>query len=93
MTIASLTRKRHIETVSVEVDVDISDLVENGWHHEDECPGKEPPSGGEVTVGEAVRSLHVQAHPSQHPDPFLCQEEPCRSLPSEVTMARMGRGQ
>jgi hypothetical protein len=94
MSTATLTRKRQTTTVEVEVDVDISDLVENGWHHEDDCPDKQfPVAAPRERAAEAIRSLHAQAHPSQPADPFLCREEPCRSLPPEVTMTRMGRGQ
>lgn len=90
MNSATLTRKRTCETIAVEVDVDISDLAENGWHHEDDCPVHTAVPNSH-SAADAIRSLHVQAHPSQPADPFLCREEPCRSLPPEITLTRMGR--
>jgi hypothetical protein len=91
MNSTTLTRKRTCETIAVEVDVDISDLAENGWHHEDDCPSMRAVAQGGTAAAEAIRSLHAQAHPSQPADPFLCREEPCRSLPPEITLSRMGR--
>jgi len=74
----TLTRKRTYTTVEVEVDVDITDLAGNGWHHEDECP-----SASTAAVADALASLHRQAHPSQTLSPLTCREEPCRSLSYE----------
>jgi hypothetical protein len=68
------------------------DLHGGGWYHEDEldmheceCSAaccidgeEEPPLYDPVAV---IGDLHRQAHPSQHPDPLMCREEPCRSLP------------
>jgi hypothetical protein len=82
MSHASLTRQR--KTTTVEVEVDIDDLIENGWHHEEDCPSTRSAIAQErEALASAVRSLHRQAHPSQHPDPFMCREEPCRSLPAD----------
>lgn len=66
------------------------DLEQAGWHHEDDCddwfeaderPEPEPPLYDALAV---LGSLHRQAHPSQHPDPLMCREEPCRSLPLDA---------
>jgi len=76
-----MTRKRTTVDVDVTVEVDISDLEENGWHHEDDCPSSQPERRESTkAVTEALASLHRQAHPSQPPDPLTCREEPCRSL-------------
>jgi hypothetical protein len=83
---ATLTRKRHSETIEVSVDVDISDLVENGWHHEDDCPKeKASPVERDEEMRAAIVSLHQQAHGGESSDPVLCRREPCRSL----TMAQL----
>ena len=65
---------------SVTVEIDIEDLEEAGYHHEDECPAKQPPAPGAPDLSDALASLHRQAHPGAHPEIFLCTEEPCRSL-------------
>jgi hypothetical protein len=79
MTYAELTRKRTYTTV--EVEVDITDLAENGWHHEDDCPGNQPAKiCADEQLREAIRNLHEQAHAQENPDPVLCRSEPCRSL-------------
>lgn len=89
---ATLTRKCTTTTVEVEVEVDISDLEQNGWHHEDDCPDTQPVAiARNESLVDAVRSLHRQAHPSQHPDPLLCREQPCRDLPLGLLHVRMGR--
>ena len=90
---ATLTRKRTTTTVEVSVDVDITDLAENGWHHEDECPEKQPALQDNEALTGAIRSLHRQAHPSQHPDPVLCREQPCRDLNFSQLHVHMGRQQ
>lgn len=84
----TLTRKT--TRTSVEVEVDISDLVEAGWHHEEECHaygGHERADREALTA--AVSSLHRQAHPAQPADPFTCREEPCRSLDAGILMASL----
>ena len=87
---ATLTRKR--TTTTVEVEVDITDLEQNGWHHEDDCPSKQPVAiARDEQLGDAVRSLHRQAHPSQHPDPLICREQPCRDLDFGQLLVRLGR--
>ncbi len=81
MSTATLTRKRTRTTVDVEVDIDITDLADNGWHHDDDCPSRQPGRRASTqAVTEALASLHRQAHPGQSPDPLVCREEPCRSL-------------
>lgn len=60
-------------TATVDVNIDIADLEDSGWHHEDECKNTVP-----AWIGPALVSLHHQAHPGQ---PIrLCREDPCRSL-------------
>jgi hypothetical protein len=77
----TLTRKRTTTDIMVEVEVDISDLAENGWHHEDDCPSAQPARrASTLAVADALASLHRQAHPGQASDPLTCHEEPCRSL-------------
>lgn len=81
---APMTRSRTTVDVEVTAEVDISDLVDNGWHHEDDCPSKQ--SGRREStqaVADALASLHRQAHPLQCADPLTCREEPCRSLSYE----------
>jgi hypothetical protein len=65
---------------TVEVEIDIDDLEEAGYHHEDECPVKSAPAPGAPDLSDALASLHRQAHPNAHGEIFLCLEEPCRSL-------------
>ncbi len=90
---ATLTRKRTTTTVEVEVEVDISDLEQNGWHHEDDCPDRQPVAvARSEDLTDAIRSLHRQAHPSQHPDALLCRELPCRDLDFDQLCTPMGRG-
>ena len=87
---ATLTRERTITTV--DVTIDISDLEQNGWHHEDDCPDLKPTAiARNESLVDAVRSLHRQAHPSQHPDPLLCREQPCRDLDFGQLVVRLGR--
>lgn len=82
---AQLTRQRTIVTLDVSADVDITDLAEHGWHHEDDCPSNAPrPVLQSVGAAEAIASLHRQAHPSEHADPWLCHEEPCRSIDGDL---------
>lgn len=68
---------------AAEVDIEISpdDLHRDGWHHESECggPPAELPPIVSTPLADALASLHRQAHPSQHHDPAVCREEPCRS--------------
>jgi hypothetical protein len=77
-----LTPQRTSVTLEVTADVDITDLVEAGWHHEDDCPTAE--AAPLRAASQAIASLHRQAHPSQHADPWLCREEPCRSVSTDV---------
>ena len=82
---AKLTRERTTVTLEVTADVDITDLAENGWHHEDDCP--ELGELGARRADEAfkaIASLHRQAHPSQPADPWMCREEPCRSVDGDL---------
>lgn len=82
---AALTRQRTTVTLEVSADVDITDLAENGWHHEDDCPYEGTLGSRRATeAAKAIGSLHRQAHPSQPADPFLCQEEPCRSVDGDL---------
>jgi hypothetical protein len=72
-------------TATVDVDIDPDDLHEGGWHHENECAGTStmaaaPLVVGAVSYGDAIASLHRQAHPGQL---AACHEEPCRSLSFE----------
>lgn len=67
---------------TVEVEIDMDDLEEAGYHHEDDCPAKRlaVPVPGCGELSDAIASLHRQAHPNAHPEVFMCPEEPCRSL-------------
>ena len=75
-------------TTDITIDIGAAELREAGWHHQDECPeeavvAEEEPEllpGLDLPVRDVVGSLHRQAHPSQHPSPAMCREEPCRSL-------------
>ncbi len=87
-------RKRYVNVVTeVDVEIDEEALEEAGWHSEDGCPNKPKIKRGlePAATSDAIASLHRQAHPTEHPDPFLCRDEPCRSLPPEALVAAMGR--
>jgi len=96
MTTATATpARRSLGYLTTEVEIDLDDLAadleEAGWHQEEDCPAKIParPVTSMTELAGAVGSLHRQAHPSQPADPFLCREEPCRSLPADVTLTRL----
>jgi hypothetical protein len=80
--------KRHLPTITVDVDVQPEDLYDAGWHPDSECKELADEAiadavaaiGLDQPLGPAVASLHRQAHPSQPRDVGLCREEPCRSL-------------
>jgi hypothetical protein len=80
--------KRKSFWTDVAVTVDIGDLMDNGWHHEDDCPDNRGLAPTPGIVRDALASLHQQAHPAEHPEPFLCREEPCRSLSFEQLMPK-----
>ena len=86
-------RKRYVSVVAeVEAEIDEEALEEAGWHSEDGCPNK--PSAALAPapdLRDALASLHRQAHPSQAADPYLCREEPCRSLSLDQLVPVMGR--
>lgn len=71
---------------SVDIDIDVDDLHEQGFHHENECPAgvpftprsAEPAGGGLTSLRAALESLHRQAHGSG--SIVLCHAEPCSSL-------------
>lgn len=82
---AALTRQRTTVTLEVSADVDITDLAENGWHHEDDCPHEGTLGSRRAEeAAKAIASLHRQAHPSEAADPWLCREEPCRSVDGDL---------
>lgn len=81
---AALTRKRTYVTIETAVEVDITDLADNGWHHEDDCPTGASARRAATQAADAIASLHRKAHPSQHLDPWLCREEPCRSVDGDL---------
>ena len=79
-------------TVTAEVEVHIGDLLEDlsdedlaelGLHLDEKCAAKVPvtETPGQDCIRDAIASLHRQAHPAANSDPWLCHEEPCRSLP------------
>lgn len=84
-----ITRERTYTEVCVEVD--ISDLADNGWHHEDDCPSAAAVAGAAVHAAEVITALHRQAHPGEHRDPWLCHREPCKSASSDLLLARLGK--
>ena len=87
-------RRRFSESFTVDVEIDASDLEDAGYHHEDDCPAKTGVVAAITAprdVVEVIGSLHRQAHPTQHPSPFMCREEPCRSLPLDLVSTRLGR--
>lgn len=87
---ATAKPRKHWRTdVDVTVTVDIGDLVDNGWHHEDDCPAAQEPQPEPPTA--ALESLHRQAHPSQPRAIAACHEEPCRSLTLDQLRAIGGR--
>jgi len=86
------TRRYISVTTDVDVDIDLDVLEDAGYHHEDDCPHKP----GELVAPAAdardvIASLHRQAHPSQGTDPYLCREEPCRSLSFGQLVPSIGR--
>ena len=70
------------EFIDIDVDIEPDELHEAGWHHESECSSVHVPIAVS-TLGEAVASLHRQAHPGEQRSVRLCHEEPCRSLSLE----------
>jgi len=80
MTKATYKRGTFSFDKTVEVEVDIEDLEDAGYHHEDDCPAKRLPVPGAIGTTDALASLHRQAHPSASSEIFACAEEPCRSL-------------
>lgn len=77
MSTATYHKRSGTFTATVDVDIDLADLEDAGWHHEDECPASNQPVGYTSLLA-AVDSLHQQAH-----DRFplrMCRKEPCRSL-------------
>lgn len=86
-------RRRNISVFTeVEVDIDPADLEEAGYHHEDDCPSKPTAlRAPAVDLRDVIASLHRQAHPSQGTDPYLCREEPCRSLSFSQLVPVIGR--
>jgi hypothetical protein len=68
---------------TVEVEIDIEDLEEAGYHHEDDCPARRDVTAHQDLAG-MLASLHRQAHPGAHSEVFMCREEPCRSLDMDL---------
>lgn len=66
-------------TATVDVDIDIADLEDCGWHHEDDCKNSTK-GGGSAWISPVIASLHRQAHPRETLSVRGCHEEPCRSL-------------
>ena len=94
----STPRHRRYTTVEVDLagildDLDEGELAEYGLHDQAHCPAKIPvaETPDDRAIREAIASLHRQAHPGQHPEPFLCREEPCCSLGTSLLLSRMGR--
>lgn len=94
-------RPRYV-TVEVTTDADIDlaqvldgldegELADYGLHEAGKCSGSPLPAEtpDEGAVREAITALHRQAHPAEHPEPFLCHEEPCRSLPFRQLMPKV----
>ena len=81
-----MSKKRHTFYFdkTVEVEIDVEDLDEAGYHHEDDCPAKTTPLPGGPDLSDVLSSLHRQAHPGAHSEIFLCPEEPCRSLDMDL---------
>ena len=64
--------------LSFTYDIPAERMRQSGWHHVSECPARLPVLP--LPLGEALRDLHVQAHPDQPADPYACGLEPCKRL-------------
>ena len=91
-------------TVTAEVEVDLVDLLDDlddkalaelELHRDENCGAKIPvtENPGQDCVRDAIASLHRQAHPSANGDPWLCHEEPCRSLPLALVATSLSNAQ
>jgi hypothetical protein len=98
MSALTVTRKKRKSLGTAEVDVRaevdlddiVDDLVSDGTlHYAEDCPI--PEVRGFQGLPEVIGSLHRQAHPSAHPSPWMCNEEPCRSLPMDLVVTPLGR--
>jgi len=73
-------RKPVFHSLTVDVDIDESVLEDNGYHHEDDCPGGPEPDEPEFTHNDraALQDWHDRAHGLSLW--AMCQEEPCKLL-------------
>lgn len=77
-------RKPFCRTVSVDVDIDESDLEENGYHHEDDCDttdAHDPTADRQALLDwhDLTHGLSLWA---------MCTQEPCSILTDEFRSSR-----
>jgi hypothetical protein len=82
-------RKPFYRSVTVDVDIDESDLEENGYHHEDDCPGKGY-DDMDVPDHETNRRALSDWHDNTHGLTLWasCPYEPCKILTDEFRSSR-----
>lgn len=77
---AAKKRRSFYQTLTVDVDIDVSVLEDNGYHHEEDCPGN---AAGEESdaIPEGLQALS-DWHDATHGLSLwaACQQEPCRIL-------------
>lgn len=82
-------RRRYMQSITVDVDIDESVLEENGYHHEEDCPASQKDEEQDVDHEFSLRQLsdwHDRAHGLSLWS--SCMIEPCRVLaPSFRTTA------
>lgn len=61
-----------MDSVTLQCEVDESELRRAGYHHEEDCRAD--------TLQEALAALHQLAHPGEPLRPQRCSREPCRSV-------------
>jgi hypothetical protein len=83
------TARARSQYVTVEVEVDLADYLNNasdeelhslGLHSEENCDGDHDAEAAEALYA-AINALHQQAHTDQPLFADACLREPCRSLP------------
>ena len=87
MTAPATERRFRVRSVTVDVDVDIDEdlLEENGYHHEDDCPGGGTYDDMNVPDHETNRRHLSDWHDNTHGLTLWanCPHEPCNHLTDE----------
>lgn len=77
------SRKRFSTSINVDVEIDEDDLIENGYHHEEDCPAEDAPDT--AADFRALEDWHHETHGYRLW--AMCQEEPCKRLSDEFRSA------